>query len=151
ALADPAMLARMDPKLTIREMLDTLAQAVRKAGVARVSEIVVDDRIFDRELIHPGWPKDQLDRWYCAEVSGVNFHTNVLSVFPAPGRGGPGSLSTATLEPEAPWIGIEIRAKTVGQGRTAAWLSRAPDENRFILHGQVRTAVREPIEVTLHD
>lgn len=151
ALADPVMLGRMEPRLTVRDVLDTLAGAVRKAGVSRVSEIVVDDRVFDRTFVHQGWPADQLNRWYCAEVAGLNFHANVLSVFPRPSASGPGGTPSAAIEPEAPWVPVEIKARTVGTGRTAVWLSRDPTANRFTMYGEVRTALREPVEVTLHD
>ena len=40
--------------------------------------IIEDDRIFIYEGPHPAWPEDQLHRWYCAEVAGLNFNTNVL-------------------------------------------------------------------------
>lgn len=151
ALADPVMLGRMEPRLTVREVLETLAGAVRKAGVSRVSEVVVDDRVFDREFVHEGWPVDQLNRWYCAEVAGLNFHANVLSVFARPAASGPGGAPVVAIEPEAPWVPVEVKARTVGNGRTAVWLSRESEANRFTMYGEVRNALGEPVEVTLHD
>ena len=113
ALGDPFVLEKSTGKPTVDSLVQQLATAVKAAGVSSVSEVIVDDRVFDRQYTHPSWPKDQLDRWYCAEVSGLNFHTNVLSVFPSPGEV---SLRPPlfTLEPAAPWLEIENKAKTVG-------------------------------------
>ncbi len=150
AFADPTILSRMVPKMTVDGMVATLATAVARAGVTSVSEVIADDRIFERTLIHPTWPEDQLDRWYCAPVSGLNFHTNVVSIFANPVReiGRPPAVET---EPSAPWLYIENRARTVGEGgKHAAWVSRDAAAERFTLMGDVRFSGRT-IEVTVFD
>jgi D-alanyl-D-alanine carboxypeptidase/D-alanyl-D-alanine-endopeptidase (penicillin-binding protein 4) len=151
ALADPALLDRMEPKLTVDGFIGSLAGAVAKSGATRVSEVIVDDRIFDRKWVHETWPANQLDRWYCAPVSGLNFHTNVLSVFPSPAPEGINRAPVMALEPNAPWLDIENKAKTTGTGKNSVWLTRDPDANRFVMYGEVRYATRVPVEITLHD
>jgi D-alanyl-D-alanine carboxypeptidase/D-alanyl-D-alanine-endopeptidase (penicillin-binding protein 4) len=151
ALADPALLDRMEPKMTVDGFISSLAGAVAKAGVARISEVVVDDRIFDRNWVHPTWPANQLDRWYCAPVSGLNFHTNVLSVFPSPSPEGINHAPVVALEPNAPWLEIENKAKTTGDGKNSVWLTRDPDANTFVMYGEVRYPTRVPVEITVHD
>lgn len=151
ALADPAVLERSRPRLSVESLIDTLAQAVTRTGIRAVSNIIVDDRVFDRQYVHPSWPGDQLDRWYCAQVTGLNFHTNVLAVYPAPSPEGPGRPPTFTLQPHAPWLPIENRARTIAQGRNAVWLARDPGGNRFTLFGEVRFPTRVPVEITVHE
>lgn len=151
ALADPALLGRMVPQRTVEDLLSLLAEAVVKSGVEHLSEIIVDDRIFDRNYVHPEWPKDQLIEWYCAEVSGLNFHTNVLSVYPRPSSLGPGNAPHVVAEPAAPWIEFIIKARTVAQGRNKVWLVRDPNLNRYSVHGEVRYASQAPIEVAVHE
>lgn len=151
ALADPVILDRMENKLTVDTMLEALAGAVKQAGVSKLTEVIIDDRVFDRQWIHPTWPKDQLDKWYCAPICGLNFHTNVLSAFPSPSPEGVGRQPVIALEPSAPWLEMENKAKTVDQGRNSAWLSRGPDGNRYTLFGEVRQPSRQPIEITLSD
>ncbi len=148
ALADPDLLEEMG--LSVEGLLNAWAEAiVARAGTSGVAEVVVDDRVFDREFSHPTWPRRQLNRRYCAEVAGVNFHGNVLAVFTRPGSvGRPPVLS---VQPETPWIEIENRAKTVGRGKQhTAWASRAYQTNEIAVHGDVRYGSL-PIEVTLHD
>lgn len=151
ALADPALLERMTDRLTVEALLERLAGAVKKAGITRLSEVVVDDRVFDREWIHPTWPKDQLEKWYCAPICGLNFHTNVLSVYPSPSPDGAGRPPSIQLEPSLPWLDIENKAQTVVAGKNSAWVARASDGNRFTLYGDVKQPTRQPIEITLSD
>jgi serine-type D-Ala-D-Ala carboxypeptidase/endopeptidase (penicillin-binding protein 4) len=150
ALADPSILDRMVPKMTVEGLVSALAAAVNTGEVKRVSEVVADDRIFDREHVHAGWPKDQLDRWYCAPVSGLNFHTNVVSVFPGPAVGGSGP-PTIEIEPAAPWLQIENKARTVMQGKNSVWLTRDPVASRYTMYGEVRFPSRVPVEITVFD
>ncbi|MCC6676347.1 MAG: D-alanyl-D-alanine carboxypeptidase/D-alanyl-D-alanine-endopeptidase [Phycisphaerales bacterium] len=151
ALADPEVLGKMQPAMTVDGMLKVLAEAVRKQTSAPISEVIVDDRVFDRELVHPTWPTDQLNRWYCAEVNGLNFHTNVLYVFPRPSPDGPGRPATYSYQPEAPWLEIAVKARTVADGKNTAWLSREDEANRFTMYGEVRFPSQVPVQVTLHN
>lgn len=147
ALGDNEILEQSSPKLSVAQLIEVLADAVVKAGVKQIQEIVVDDRVFDREYVHPSWPKDQLRNWYCCEVSGVNFHTNTLSFFFQPT--GNGRTPGVTLEPQARWIEIDNKAKTITSGPQRIGLDRISDTNRFLLTGELRTASSD--KVTLHE
>ncbi|HYE61506.1 MAG TPA: D-alanyl-D-alanine carboxypeptidase/D-alanyl-D-alanine-endopeptidase [Phycisphaerales bacterium] len=151
ALGDPLVLQECQPKLTVGDMLGALASAVAKSGMTEVTEIIVDDRVFDRELVHPSWPVNQLDRPYCAQVSGVNFHANVLSFFPGPGIQGAGTPPVYSTEPEAPWVRVDVRARTIVDGKNSAWITREAGEDRFALRGDVRFQTQQPIDITLQD
>lgn len=119
------------------------------AGSARLTEIIVDDRIFDREYVHPRWPANQLHRWYCAEVGGLTFFANVLRVFVAPT--GTGEFAVRA-EPRADWLPIEKRLRPARQGEgTTLDLSRTGPNNTFVLRGSVKSALVKPIEVTTHE
>ena len=150
AFGDPKLLGEIDGKqITVDRLLEMLGQAVSKAGITGVREIVVDDRVFDRELVHPSWPVAQLNRWYCAEVSGVNFHTNVLNVFVNPTS--PGQAPGVRLQPESPWLEIQNSSRTVTTGENTTWVARPHETNRFTIHGDVRFTSQVPVEVTVHD
>lgn len=150
AFGDPEILQQMSPKVTVSELLSTLAKGVTHAGVKEISEIVVDDRIFDREFVHPTWPVEQLDKWYCAEVSGLIFHANVLDVFPRPT--GAGQRPSAIFDPDTQVIELDTsRSRSVTQGNNTVWLKREPKSNRFQMLGDVRSTVTKPVQVTLTD
>jgi D-alanyl-D-alanine carboxypeptidase/D-alanyl-D-alanine-endopeptidase (penicillin-binding protein 4) len=151
ALADAELLARMTPKMTVGDCLSVIIGAVNKAGVRSVKEVVVDDRIFDRQFVHPTWAVDKLDRGYSAEVAGLNFHSNVISVYPRPSPDGAGGAPQFSIEPEAPFLPFENRAKTVTEGKNTVWISRDPNANRFVLRGEVRSPAQTPVQITVHD
>jgi D-alanyl-D-alanine carboxypeptidase/D-alanyl-D-alanine-endopeptidase (penicillin-binding protein 4) len=139
--------------LDVEDLLSIWATAVADAGVRRIDEIVVDDRIFDRERVHPRWPEDQLNRHYCAAVSGVNFHGNCLHLTPSPigGRAVPGPFS-----PDAAWVRLENRAtaRSGAKDRQTVWIghgSRTAGSEGFTLFGNVLATPVEPLRVTVAD
>lgn len=151
ALGDPFILERSPGKVTVDGLMSALAGAVKTTSGGSVSEIIVDDRVFDREWVHPTWPVAQLDKWYCAQVSGLNFHTNVISVFPAPSAQGLTRPPVYTLEPSVPWLEIENKARTVAGSKNSVWLGREPNSNRLTMFGEVAIPTRIPVEITLHE
>jgi D-alanyl-D-alanine carboxypeptidase/D-alanyl-D-alanine-endopeptidase (penicillin-binding protein 4) len=141
ALGDPELLDQMDyldeqgqwhRGTTIDGLVDRWAQAARQAGMTRVSELVIDDRVFDRSTCHVDWPVDQLNESYCAEVSGVNFHLNCLTVWAAPSARG--AVVTRT-EPCGDFVRIENRTAVARKKKGSIWIQREPDENRFTMRG----------------
>ncbi len=160
ALGDPELLAQSSfvdgegkthTGMTIEHLLDCWVRAVTAAGINRIAEVVVDDRILAREGPHPSWPKDQLDEAYCAPPSGVNFHGNALlvSVAPAPG----GAPTITRLSPAAPWLTITNKGTSrQGKGdRNTMWIARSPETGGLTLYGNVKTAPESPITVGLGD
>jgi D-alanyl-D-alanine carboxypeptidase/D-alanyl-D-alanine-endopeptidase (penicillin-binding protein 4) len=72
-----------DPELVdpVTETFDQWAVALRKAGVTKIcGKLIFDDSIFDRQLLHPNWPANQLGNWYAAPVSGLNLNDNCLDI-----------------------------------------------------------------------
>jgi D-alanyl-D-alanine carboxypeptidase/D-alanyl-D-alanine-endopeptidase (penicillin-binding protein 4) len=151
AFADPRVLERMTPKRDVEDVLSLLVAAANKAGVRKVSEIIIDDRVFDRDFVNPAWPEKHLHHGYGAEVAGLNFHANVLHIFTEPGPQGFGTRPTVTLDPAAPWLPITIKAQTVAQNKNTAWVTRDADANSFTLLGDVGVRASSPIEITLHE
>jgi len=157
AFGDPELLALMatadKPGLDIDDFIDIWTKAVRDAGIDEIEELVIDDRIFDRQFFHPSWPVDQLNRRYCAEVAGMNVHLNVLHVFPAPRQGRRPNIRA--VQPEAPWITITNRATSErsADDSNTAWIGRPPDSNAMTLYGNVKHAYSAgyAVPITIHD
>ena len=155
ALGDPKLLA--ENNWDVPGFIGQIVAAAEKAGVRGITEIIVDDRVFDRIAINPGWPDKQLNLWYCAPVTGLNFHTNVLEIFPRNGDriGDPPGVQS---QPSAPWIQIDTSgARTSRDGSTSLWAQQTPSDAVFAfrLYGSMRVTSkagqREPIEVTVAD
>ncbi|MCH8823358.1 MAG: D-alanyl-D-alanine carboxypeptidase/D-alanyl-D-alanine-endopeptidase [Planctomycetes bacterium] len=135
----------------VEQFMAIWVDSVVEAGIKVISEVVVDDRVFDRNFIHPDWPKDQLERHYCAQVSGLNFHLNVFYFYPR--------LSNKVRPninyyfPKAPWLEI-INRGTTRRGpdeRDSAWVSRKPGTNDLTFHGNVKGTYRKPVRVTCNN
>lgn len=148
ALGDPEVMKLRTPAQLPHDLFDAIAKAV-SAKQMRLTEIVVDDRIFDRELLHPDWPTDQLERWYCAPVTGVNVHSNVLAFYPGPGT--PDSGPTVDISPVAPWLEIENLSRRVYEGRNAVWVQRTGSDDKWTIRGTIHVPTQTPIEVSLYD
>lgn len=143
ALGDPKILEQS--RTSVEWILDTWVNAMTRAGVPAGAELVIDDRVFDRQFVHPSWPTEQLTRWYCAEVCGLNFHTNLLAIYTDPRE--PGRPPAARTDPASPWLDLRNRARSIKQGNHTAWVARGMD-NSITLHGDVRFA-NDPVEVSL--
>ncbi len=74
-----------DPVLSKSDNLtgvfDDWAEKLKARGITEVKgRIIFDDSIFDRELHHPSWPADQLNKWYTAPISGLTFNDNCVAI-----------------------------------------------------------------------
>ncbi len=145
AFGDPRLLKKleMDPD----DLLDRWVGVVKKEGIERVERLLVDDRVFDRQFVHPSWPKDQLHRWYCAPVGGINFNDNCLDVYAEPRSSGrPPRVWTSPSDPA-----VELTNRAVSGDDNAFWATRKEGTNRIELRGEVDRRLESPVHVTIHD
>lgn len=145
AFGDATLLSRHG--LDAEKLLDAWIQAIAATGVRQFDQIIVDDRVFDDNFVHSTWPADQLNQWYCAQVTGLIFNNNCLDLLPEPTT--PGQTSRVRIWPDAPIISITNRSVT-GNADTF-WVSRKADSNELTFYGKVKSRRSRPINVTLHD
>lgn len=151
ALGDPEVLQSSTPPMTVDDVLAGLAGAAVKGGVASASELVIDDRVFDRENIHATWNKSNFLHAYSAEVWGLNFHANTVRFFPKPNPQGPGAPPLFEVEPAADWLTVVNRAQTSSQSHSTMWASRAAGDNQFTLMGEIGSLTNVQFDVTVHE
>jgi len=154
AFGDSLLLERMTDAhgniMNIESFLDLWTNAAIDAGIKEVDELIIDDRIFDREYIHPSWPSEQLVNRYCAGVAGLNFHRNVVRFYPRPGP------RTANINHVSPATGTldvtnKIKSDRSHPESTLVRVSRKHGTNAITLSGNVTVPMRVPVEVTVHD
>ena len=145
AFADAGLLAQhgLDPD----RLLDQWVEAVAGTGEPRFDALLIDDAVFDQQMIHPEWPRDQLNRHYAAPVSGLTFNGNCLVVGYRPGARA-GAPPAVEVYPLFPAIETRNRAKT--GSNNAFWVTRDDDANAFTFRGEVNQA-GAAIRVPLHD
>ncbi len=153
--ADPYLLDEMQigdqDGIDLESFLQIWVTRVVGTGLKSISEIVVDDRVFDREFVHPTWPVDQLNRRYCAQIAGLNFHLNLLHFYPRPRKGMRPDITI--FEPAARWLKLTNRA-TSNDGvhdNNTAWIARQIGTNNLTFLGNVKFPYRSPVPVTVHD
>ncbi|MEQ9094642.1 MAG: D-alanyl-D-alanine carboxypeptidase/D-alanyl-D-alanine-endopeptidase [Phycisphaerales bacterium] len=148
-LGDPALLADLPEPMDVETLLDFIADAIVRAGPTTIREIVIDDRVFDRNTVHEDWPHDQLQYYYCTEVGGLNFHLNIANVFARPTS--LNQPARIVLEPDASSIEIENTTQTAAtrtpSGRphpSSISIHRSEQGNRWRISGEVSRSVGAP-------
>lgn len=112
------------------------ADAIEGIGIKTVEgDIVADDTVFDREYVNPTWPKDQLSRWYCAQISGLSFNDNCVDITILPGSE-EGQLVKTIVEPQTDYVKIINACKTTIKKTLHSYsLFRKDGTNNIYLEG----------------
>ena len=146
---DPTLLAHAGFD-SVDDFLQLWVDAVVETGLTHFGRLVVDDRVFDAQFVHPDWPEYDLPRRWCAQVAGLSFYDNVLDVRPIPAAraGLPPSIEMYPFFPA-------LQDQTLNRARTgkvdAFVLDRQMGSNRFVFRGTVRQRRDHPFQVTVHD
>lgn len=132
----------------VEQMLGWWVDAIESTGLDQFGQIIIDDRVFEHgqdQRVHPSWPKNQLHKWYCAQVMGVNFFDNCFRVVASPTR--TGQDARVSVYPLGPFVRTEMRLVT---GRADQWdIITRHDSNRISFQGKIRN--RQQQDVAMHD
>ena len=146
ALGDPVLLK--EAGLSAEDLLTQWVDAVKQTDQTHFGRLIVDDRVFDRQMVHPDWPAGQLHKHYCAQVAGINFHDNCLHILPTPASR-VGAAPHYSVYPESPFLQIFNNAVTGSANKFG--IDRKPGTNELTLRGRVKSAFYQPVRVTLND
>ncbi len=124
---DLAIVGGGDPNISGRQYQGDSFGAFREWGLAlkargarRIDgDLILVHGLFDRQYVHPDWPRDQLTRWYEAPVAALSFNDNCVLVKVSPSL--PGAAARVETVPELPMFRIEGTALTTGRARSQ-WL-----------------------------
>lgn len=115
-------------------VFDRWAADLISAGLSTIDgDLILDDSIFDDQVLHPEWDQADHKKWYAAPVGGLNFNDNCVDITlqPAARAGDPPSWTSV---PRADLIQIVNRCKSGGQGQ--AVIDRPKPECRFVVTGR---------------
>ncbi len=97
-------------------LLPRLVAAARAAGLKAVTgRLIVDDLVFDRQHVAPGWNQEKLGDSYQAPVSGFTLYQNCLTVLVEP-AGEEGQPAAVRLVPEGSVFVPRANVRTAGPG-----------------------------------
>jgi len=116
-------------------IFEDIAAALKRKGITSVEDIVVDTSVFDDERVHPNWPLDQLNRWYAAEVSGLNYNNNCVNIIAKNTAGG----IAIRIEPQTAFLDIINNITPVAKGGSAIGAYRNRHPNKLTLKGKCQT------------
>ncbi len=127
-----------------RWMLKDIAQLLHAANVTVITDVIVDSTVFDDERVHPSWPKEELNRPYACEVSGLNFNDNCVEII-AETIGGKVEL---TLDPQTSYVKIINKCSPASKPPDTVWGARAPGSNVITVLGSCHKTC-QPVSVAI--
>lgn len=115
-------------------IFEDIAQAIKQNGITNIEDIVVDSSMFDDERVHPSWPRDELNRYYACEVSGLNFNGNCIDVT----TNNTGGRVTILIEPDTDFVKVVNEVTPIRKGKSAVGAYRNEQLNKIIIRGKCR-------------
>lgn len=116
-------------------ILDDIAGALKRNGITAINDMVVDTSVFDDQRVHPNWPADQLNRWYAAEVSGLNYNDNCVNIV---AKNTAGRIEIF-VEPQTSFLEITNEITPVSQGGSVIGAYRNRHPNKLTLKGKCQS------------
>lgn len=139
----------LGPDGHVTDVFDQWAVKLKAAGLTTYADLLVDDRVFDQEFVHPDWPANQLLSWYEAPIGGLNFNANCLDWLALRSAGGAGGGVRLEIIPPTTYVTATVKAKVGSSNRIS--LVRPADSNTFELRGTLGSSLTKPESVTIVD
>ncbi|HUS58656.1 MAG TPA: D-alanyl-D-alanine carboxypeptidase/D-alanyl-D-alanine-endopeptidase [Planctomycetota bacterium] len=120
-----------------RFLFKTWAKVLKDSGISEVSgSIIADVSAFDGVLVHPTWPRNQQDKWYCAPVSALALNDNCVDITVSAGPE-PGAPAKVSIVPDTSYARVTNNcATTSARGEHLfGFLGRAGSEG-LVLRGK---------------
>jgi serine-type D-Ala-D-Ala carboxypeptidase/endopeptidase (penicillin-binding protein 4) len=130
--------------LDARWVLKDITEVLRQNNITTLSDVIIDSTVFDNELVQPSWPKKELNRWYAAEVAGLNYNDNCIEIIAET----VGSKVELTLDPPTSYVKIINNCKAALKPPDTVWGARSSDSNVITVAGVCHKTC-EPVRVTI--
>ncbi len=118
----------------INWIFEDIAAVLKRNAVTGIKGIIVDTSIFDDQRVHPNWPREQLNRPYACEISGLNFNGNCIEVSAKT----VGSKVAVSIDPETEYVKVINKVVPSSKGKSAVGSYRQPEPNKITVFGDCR-------------
>ena len=130
------------------------ARELKTLGIQTITgSILGDDWVFDRQDRAEGWPANQVNAWYEAEVRGLSLNDNCFDVCVSPGKSSGSSVLVRVIPSEA--YGTFKNTALTGTAKSASALNISrpqKDDNIITISGKVPLKTGEGKQsITVHD
>lgn len=115
-------------------ILDDIVAKLKENGITAINNIIVDTTIFDDQRVHPNWPKEQLNRDYACEVSGLNFNGNCIDITAQKTNG----RIAIIVDPATSYVRITNKVVPISKGKGAVGSYRLQQPNNIIAFGKCK-------------
>ena len=93
------------------------ADALGMLGMTTIpGDLVIDESVFDHQLVHPSWEESDLDNWYAAPVGALNFNDNCIDITISPVKR-TGAPVRVSFQPENDLVEIVNKCRSGGKGK----------------------------------
>lgn len=111
-----------------------IAAALKRKGMDAINDIVIDSSVFDDQRTHPNWPKNDLNKWYACEVSGLNYNDNCITI----NTKNIGGRVEVFIEPQTDFIKFDNQVKPISKGTSAVGTYRNQEPNKIVVYGRCK-------------
>jgi D-alanyl-D-alanine carboxypeptidase/D-alanyl-D-alanine-endopeptidase (penicillin-binding protein 4) len=125
-------------------IFDDITAALKLKSIKSINDIIVDSSVFDDQLVHPSWPKEELNRWYACEICGLNYNDNCVQIS-AENKAGE---VTVFIEPQTKYIQFINNVKPVSSSDSLIGSYRNREPNKIIIFGKCKKQVG-PFDVAI--
>jgi len=115
-------------------IFEDIAAVLKRNGITGIKGIIVDASIFDDQRVHPNWPKEQLNRSYACEVSGLNFNGNCIEISAKT----VGNKVVLFINPETNYVKVINKVVPKSKGKSAVGSYRQPESNKITVFGNCK-------------
>ena len=113
--------------------MDKIIEVLGKKGISGIKNIVTDAGFFDNQPVHPSWDRDQLNKWYACEVSGLNFYNNCIHIKTTR----QGNRAVITMTPPNHYIHLINQLKLISKGNSGVGAYRNSTPNKLEIKGKL--------------
>jgi len=115
-------------------IFEDITSVLKDNGVTSVKDIVIDSTFFDDNRVRQTWPKDQLNRWYACEISGLNYNGNCIGMTVQRS----GRTAKITLMPDTDYVTTVNKVRLISKGNSAVGAYRNSHPNNLVVRGNCR-------------
>jgi len=87
------------------------AAVLKSRGLTKLGRVLLDDGLFEAEVVHPNWPANQRQEWYEAPAGALNLNDNCVDVRLAATKAG--EFADVRLVPPTAYVTLDNQVMTV--------------------------------------
>ena len=124
-----------DPLLGLagKDFVRQITEALKAKAIEKLDGVIIDSSVFDDERVQSNWPREQLNRPYACEISGLNYNGNCIKITATNTAGG----IKLAKEPDTAFLRL-LNSVAISKGQSAIGANRTEQENVIVIYGKCK-------------